>query len=92
MAMTRAGACEICSAFWVTGLGRAETIGKSDEFIAEIRRCRHCGAYWEVGVFSNPVVVSREQAIRELPDLVALEAALGIDFPDPPFLGEPVGV
>lgn len=82
--MARAGACEICTAFWVTGLGRAETIGNSDEFMAEIRRCRHCGAYWEVGAFSHPVVISREQALRELPDLDVLEQGLGIDFPDPP--------
>lgn len=92
MMMTRAGACEVCSAFWVTGLGRAETIGKSEEFLAEIRRCCHRGAYREVGAFSNPIVISREQASRELPGLVALEAALGIDFPDPPFLGESVDV
>lgn len=33
--MARPGACEICSAFWVTGLGRAETLGVSDEFMAD---------------------------------------------------------
>lgn len=82
--MARAGACDICSAFWVTGVGRAELIGNSDEFMAEIRRCRHCGAYWEVGAFSNPVVISREQAKLELPDLESLETVLAIDFPDPP--------
>ncbi|WP_350350201.1 hypothetical protein ABS642_11735 [Microbacterium sp. A8/3-1] len=82
--MARPGACEICSAFWVTGLGRAETLGVSDEFMAEIRRCRHCGAYWEVGAFSHPKVITRAQATRELPDLDRLEQGLGIAFPDPP--------
>lgn len=84
MTAARPGACEICSAFWVTGLGRAETIGTSDEFMAEIRRCRHCGAYWEVGAFSFPKVIPRDEAKRELPDLDVLEQRLGIDFPDPP--------
>jgi hypothetical protein len=80
------GACEFCSGYWVTydPLSRAVTIGDSDEFMAEIRRCRHCGAYWEVGAFSYPKVISREQARRELPDLDVLQLGLGIDFPDPP--------
>lgn len=82
--MARAGACEICTAFWVNGLGRAETIGNSPDFMAEIRRCHRCGAYWEVGAFSHPVVISREQAKLELPDLDVLESELGIDFPNPP--------
>jgi len=86
MTVTRPGACEICSAFWVTGLGRAETIGSSDGFMAEIRRCRNCGAYWEVGAFSLPRVISRAQAEVELPDLEALERDLGIAFPEPPDL------
>jgi hypothetical protein len=79
--MARPSACEICSAFWVTGLGRAETLGVSDEFMAEIRRCRHCGAYWEVGAFSQPKVITRVQATRELPDIDRLEQGLGIAFP-----------
>jgi len=60
------------------------TIGESDEFMAEVRRCRFCGTYWEVGAFSYPKVLTREEALRELPDLDELESALGVDFPDPP--------
>lgn len=80
------GACEICSGYWATYApeARAVTIGTSDEFMAEVRRCRHCGTYWEVGAFSFPKVISQEHAKRELPDLDALEQRLGIDFPDPP--------
>lgn len=83
----RAGACEVCSFYWVTGIGRGETLGESDEFMAEVRRCRNCGAYWEVGAFSYPKVITRAQAMRELPDLTTRETALGIDFPDPPPFG-----
>ena len=60
------------------------TIGECEEFMAEVRRCRHCGTYWEVGAFSYPQVISREHARRELPDLEVLEQGIGIDFPDPP--------
>lgn len=74
------GSCEVCSAYWVTGIGRAVTIGESEEYMAEVRRCRYCGAYWEVGAFSVPKVLTREQALRELPDLDVLELKLGIDF------------
>lgn len=83
---TYPGACEICSGYWATYAqeARAVTIGESEEFMAEVRRCRHCGTYWEVGAFSYPQVISREHAMRELPDLDALEQRLGIDFPDPP--------
>ena len=78
------GACEFCSGYWTNYApdSRAVTIGKSDEFMAEVRRCRHCGTYWEVGAFSNPKAISREHARRELPDLDVLESALGIEFPD----------
>ena len=80
------GACALCAGYWVTYLpvARAVTIGESDEFMAEVRRCRHCGTYWEVGAFSYPKVISREHAKRELPDLDALERTLGVEFPDPP--------
>lgn len=89
MSVARPGACEICSGYWLTYQreAKAETIGESMEFQAEVRRCRHCGAYWEVGAFSYPMVISREHARRELPDLEALEARLKIDFPDPPVSG-----
>lgn len=80
------GACEICSGYWLTYApdARAVSIGESKEFLAEVRRCRSCGAYWEVGAFSYPKVLTPEQALRELPDLESLEAGLGIDFPNPP--------
>lgn len=80
------GACEICVGYWLTYApeARAVTIGESEEFMAEVRRCRRCGIYWEVGAFSNPQVISPQHALRELPDLKTLEAALGIDFPGPP--------
>jgi hypothetical protein len=60
------------------------TIGTSDEFMAEVRCCRHCGTYWEVGAFSDPRVISQEHAQRELSNLDELEQRLGIDFTDPP--------
>ncbi len=80
------GACEICSGYWATYRpeARAVTIGESEEFMAEVRRCRHCGTYWEVGAFSYPQLISREHARRELPDLEVLEQGIGIDFPGPP--------
>lgn len=82
---TYPGACEVCSGYWATYApeARAATIGESEEFMAEVRRCRSCSTYWEVGAFSYPRVISRDQARRELPDLDALEQALGIDFPSP---------
>lgn len=86
MNVTRPGPCDVCSACWVTHLGLPETIGMSDEFLAEICRCSYCGAYWEVGAFSNPKVISREQARRELPGLDMLELLVRIDFPEPPQL------
>lgn len=81
-----AGACEICSGHWLNYAPdtRAVLIGESMEFQAEVRRCRFCGAYWEIGAFSYPKVLTREHALRELPNLDALELGLGIDFPDPP--------
>lgn len=84
--MAYPGACEICSGYWLTypAKARAVTIGESEEFMAEVRRCTYCGAYWEVGAFSYPKVISREKAHQELPKLDALEQRLGIDFPDPP--------
>lgn len=80
------GACEVCAGYWLTYApeAKAVTLGESEEFMAEVRRCRFCGTYWEVGAFSNPKVISPGQARRELPDLDALEARLGIDFPEPP--------
>ena len=80
------GACDICVGYWRTYAddARAVTIGESDEFMAEVRRCRFCGTYWEVGAFSHPKVLTREEAFRELPNLDELERARGIDFPDPP--------
>lgn len=87
--LIRPGACEICTAFWITGIGRGVTLGESKEFLAEVRRCSYCGAYWEVGVFSYPKVISRDQARLEIPDLDTIERQLGIDFPEPPPL--PIG-
>ena len=80
------GACKICSGYWLTYApdARAVLIGESMAFQAQVRRCRYCGAYWEVGAFSYPKVLTPEQALRELPDLETLEAGLGIDFPHPP--------
>ena len=82
------GSCEVCSGYWVTYAPAAQpvAIGESIEYMAEVRRCRFCGAYWEVGAFSFPQVISREHALKELPGLEALEAAVGIDFPHPPDL------
>ncbi|MFP7835056.1 hypothetical protein [Marisediminicola sp. LYQ134] len=60
------------------------TIGNSDEYMAEVRRCRYCGTYWEVGAFSYPQVISRAHAKLELPNLDELEQGLGVDFPTPP--------
>lgn len=82
---TYPGACEVCSGYWAAYApeARGATIGESEEFMAEVRRCRSCGTYWEVGAFSYPQVISRDQARRELPELDALEQALGIDFPNP---------
>ncbi|MCH1882533.1 hypothetical protein [Agrococcus sp. ARC_14] len=80
----RPGACEVCTSYWVTHVGRPVTIGESERFMAEVQRCRSCGAYWEVGAFSYPRVIGRARALQELPDLVSLEARLGIDFPEPP--------
>ena len=80
------GSCEVCSGYWVTYAPAAQpvAIGESIEYMAEVRRCRFCGAYWEVGAFSFPQVISREDAQKELPDLRVLESALGVYFPDPP--------
>lgn len=80
------GSCEVCSGYWATYAPAAQpvAIGESMEYMAEVRRCRFCGAYWEVGAFSFPQVISRDHARKELPDLDALEAALGIDLPRPP--------
>lgn len=60
--MAYVGACEVCSGYWrmYEQTKRPVTIGKGAEFMAEVRRCRHCGAYWEVGVFGYPMVISRE--------------------------------
>nr|WP_241249435.1 DUF6357 family protein [Agrococcus sp. KRD186] len=80
----RLGACEICSSYWVTHVGGPVTIGESERLMGEVRRCRSCGAYWEVGAFSFPQVISREEAQQGLPDLARLEAQLGGDFPEPP--------
>lgn len=80
------GACDVCKGYWATYAPAAQpvAIGESVEYMAEVWRCRFCGTYWEVGAFSYPQVISREHALKELPDLDAMEAALGIDFPDPP--------
>lgn len=86
----RPGACEICTSSWVTHVGSPLTIGESETLMGEVRRCRACGAYWDVGAFSYPQVISRERALRGLPGLASLEVKLGIDFPDPPPL--PPGV
>lgn len=84
--LIRPGACEVCSSYWLEYHPdkRPMKIGDSDTFMAEIARCAHCGAYWEIGAFSNPKVISIEQAEKELPDLNALEQKLGINFPSPP--------
>lgn len=86
--MAYAGACDICSGHWLTYASdsRGVTIGESEEFMAEVRRCRYCGAYWDIGVFSYPKVISRDEARQELPNLDGLEENLGIDFPEPPSL------
>lgn len=88
--MVRPGACEKCSGYWLTYDRdlRGVTLGESEEFMAEVRRCRYCGAYWEVGAFSPPQVISHTHARRELPDLDALERATGVNFPDPPPIPE----
>lgn len=80
------GSCEVCSGYWVTYAPAAQpvAIGESIEYMAEVRRCRFCGAYWEVGAFSFPQVISRAHALKELPDLDARESVHGIGFPDPP--------
>ncbi len=82
----RPGACEVCTAYWVTGVGRFVTLGESPERMAEIWRCRVCGAYWQVSDFSRPTVIDAGDAERALPDLREREAALGVAFPDPPAL------
>ncbi|MDZ8200578.1 hypothetical protein RZO50_03580 [Microbacterium sp. SSW1-59] len=68
---TRPGACEVCSAFWVTHVGHFDTLGMSQELMAEVWRCRACGAFCEVGDFGRPRVITREQARRAHPDLDA---------------------
>lgn len=82
----RPGACEVCTAYWVTGVGRFETLGESLERMAQIWRCRVCGAYWQVSDFSRPAVIRVDDAEAALPDLHEREAALGVDFPQPPEL------
>lgn len=80
----RPGACEICTSSWVTYIGGPVTIGESESLMGEVRRCRSCGAYWDVGACSYPQVISRARALRALPGLASLEAELGIGFPEPP--------
>lgn len=68
----------------MTHIGTHEKLGTSKEYMAEVLRCRTCGACWEVPVFSFPTVISRDRALLELPDLDARERDLGIRFPEPP--------
>ena len=82
--IARPGACEVCTAYWVTGVGRFVTLGESPARMAEIWRCRVCGAYWQVGDFDRPKVIRVDDARSALPDLDVIEATLGVDFPQAP--------
>src|SRR5690606_21594495 len=64
----REGACEVCTAVSLAAYrdGRVRVVAEADWVV--IRHCSVCGDYWDEQPASRPVVVSREEASRRVPD------------------------
>lgn len=75
------GGCESCRAHWAgpVGLrvvGQPRDLGESLHAQAHIMRCQMCGMYWLADA-DHPYTISRDEALRHLPDLVARENRAG---------------
>lgn len=69
--------CNVCRPKWGgLDLGEPLRLGESDPPGATIWRCRWCGSYWSEG-WSNPHQITRDEALRDLPDLAERERRAG---------------